>query len=91
MHTREELKEKLMNLAEETLEVSKESLSALRVLIPEASVKDLNTLYNNSLKNHKIVLDQILSIEQEEREERINAMKELDLQEVDLSKYELEV
>ncbi len=91
MDTRDELKKELIELAEDTLATSKESLAALRALIPEAPMKDLNTLYNNSLKNHKNVLDQILAIEKQEREERINAMKELNLQNVDLSKYDLEL
>ncbi|MDX1373106.1 MAG: hypothetical protein R3321_11580 [Nitrososphaeraceae archaeon] len=90
MTTRDKLKRELIELAETTLETSKQSLEALKALIPEAPMKDLNTLYNNSLKNHKVVLSQILMIEKEEREERINREMEKDAPEVDFSKYDLE-
>lgn len=89
MKNRTQVKEDLVELAESTLRVSKMSLEALEVLIPDSSAKDLNTLYNNSLKNHKSLIDQILSIEKEEREERINQMSESNT-DLDLSRYNLE-
>ncbi|MDX1371139.1 MAG: hypothetical protein R3321_01640 [Nitrososphaeraceae archaeon] len=89
MIDRTQLKEELLELAEDTLATSKESLTALRALIPESSVKDLNTLYNNSLKNHKTLLSQILEIEKQEREEKIHDYNETH-KSVDLSKYNLE-
>lgn len=73
--------EELLDLSDEALVVAGEALEACRVQIPLSNLRDLNVLFNNALKAHKMIIDHILSLERESS----------NVPHIDLNEYELEL